>query len=442
MSNRQQIINEALLRVDGVLPGSKHDKHLKMCISPFVFYRGSSQLFYHDIQAGLLDLPESSSVPLTTIMGDCHTSNFGFFTEEGSFGEQIVFSLNDFDDACVGHAIWDISRLMVSLVLAVEHCRGVVDGYYLAEKDYSDKKAVGNEQMYAALNAMLDAYMLVLEQGLSKKAIDQHFLDLAFNDFATPSALSKRYKKAKKIVLGGEAFLSKSALAKAVDLQTYPLKFKADSDKFLPLVDGKYLATKQAIAPYFFHEILDIVARLGSGTGSAGLERYYALVGPSELTEIEHLALCHVVEIKQQREAAPIYYFPNLHHQNKLNPAHLTVKCQRRMQRRTDFILDEAYFDDRHWLLRSRHHAKVGMDPEHIGIGKVNAEQGGFAFYASACGQELARAHCRGDRFSLDYERAQLAYLQKQKTRLIDLATMYAKQVMQDWRYLCEREKT
>ena len=100
----------------------------------------------------------------------------------------------------------------------------------------------------------------------------------------------------------------------------------------------------------------------------------------------------------------------------------------------------EAYFDEHHWLVRSRHHAKVGLDPEHIGIGEVNRYQGGFAFYASACAQELARAHCRGDRFSLDYEKSMAKYIEDHKVALLDSAQSYAQQVIKDWQYLCERE--
>ncbi|WP_458576336.1 DUF2252 family protein [Aliamphritea spongicola] len=50
-----------------------------MAGNPFVFLRGAAQLFYADIQAGYLQLPEALyTLPKTRIMGDCHTSNFGF----------------------------------------------------------------------------------------------------------------------------------------------------------------------------------------------------------------------------------------------------------------------------------------------------------------------------------------------------------------------------
>ena len=154
---------------------------------------------------------------------------------------------------------------------------------------------------------------------------------------------------------------------------------------------------------------MDIVARQGSGTGSVNLERYYFLIGPKNSNEMSNLELCHIVEVKQQRIAAPLFFYPNFAVQNELNPAHLTARCQRLMQRKPDLLIDEAYWKGQHWLIRSRHHAKVGIDPEHIGIGHINTHDGGFVHYAKACGYALALAHCRGDRRSLNFEHAMLS---------------------------------
>ena len=96
----QQLIDE-ITRVDGVPPSPSLGKHLKMATSPFAFYRGTAQLFYADIANGTLRYPNNlDAIPLTSVVGDCHTSNFGFLTEEGSHGDTVIFAPNDFDDAC------------------------------------------------------------------------------------------------------------------------------------------------------------------------------------------------------------------------------------------------------------------------------------------------------------------------------------------------------
>ncbi|MGK0370707.1 MAG: hypothetical protein ACJAW1_000948 [Glaciecola sp.] len=439
MTSRADFINQQLLLIDGQYAGASNPKHLKMRTSPFVFYRGTAQLFYADLAVHNLAMPEAFlDVPLTTVMGDCHASNFGFFTEEGSFGEHIVFSLNDFDDACIGYAYWDILRYLVSLALAADHGEGVVNGKYESNKDYSNKEHLSDMEVAKALQAFLDGYIDILTQAVKRKDTDEYFLDQTFTDFKTPSPLSKRYKKAQSAAVGGEFFMSNSALAKAVDLTRFPLRFQDNPDKYSRKgVDKSALCTQ--LSPYFYHDILDVVKRINSGTSSVNMDRFYLLIGPRDEHNANKVAACHVVEVKQQRTAAPIYYFPELHHQNQLNPSHLTVKCQHRMQRKQDYCLDEAFFQDSHWLIRSRHHTKVGFDPEHITLGKVNANEGGFSFYAEACANALARAHGRGDKSSLKFESAMLQALTHTQAELIDLAKEYAQQVKQDWHWFCQQ---
>lgn len=440
MTSRADFINQQLLLIDGQYAGAKNPKHVKMRTSPFVFYRGTAQLFYADLAVHNLHMPAAfSSVPLTTVMGDCHASNFGFFSEQGSFGENIVFSLNDFDDACIGFAYWDILRYLVSLALAADHGDGIVSGKYNSDKDYSNKDVVTNSDIEKAMYAFLQGYTDILAQGIERKQTDEHFLELTFSDFTTPSPLSKRYKKAQSAAVGGELFRSHSALAKAVDLTCFPLRFLDDPHKYSRKgVDKNALSTQ--LSPYFYHHIIDVVKRINSGTSSANMDRFYLLIGPKEVQDISKVSACHVVEVKQQRTAAAIYYFPELHHQNKLNPSHLTVKCQRRMQRKQDYCLDEAFFQDSHWLIRSRHHTKVGFNPQHITLGSVNAHQGGFSFYANACGSALARAHGRGDKSSLKFESAMRKALMHNQAELIDIATGYAQQVKQDWHWFCQQK--
>lgn len=154
MSDRATILNAEIARIDGQPPSSKLEKHIKMASSPFVFFRGSAQLFYADLAEGYISLPESlAKVPVTTIMGDCHTSNFGFLTEEGSHGDKIIFCPNDFDDACIGHAGWDLLRFITSLYLCFSHCQAI------GEDESLDKEhqLVSKKTIEKAVNAFFPA---------------------------------------------------------------------------------------------------------------------------------------------------------------------------------------------------------------------------------------------------------------------------------------------
>lgn len=438
--NRSAWLETELTRVDGQSPRETETaplgKHLKMAGNPFVFLRGAAQLFYADINAGYLNLPEALyTLPKTHIMGDCHTSNFGFFTEEGSHGDRVVFAPNDFDDACVGHAVWDLARYAVSLVLCADYCRGLSEGTYqpkeAGEKDYTGKASVKAGSAEQAVRQFLKGYQQRCEMLIASPDYHQQVL----TDFPDDHILSKPFHKARARAAGGADFLFKSSLAKAVDVDAEALRFRDRADKFKRLNADEYAALEQAFAPYMDDQVLDIVARLDAGTGSVNMSRYYLLVGPADYQGQQDLNLCHIVEVKQQRKAAPLFYFTDLSPVNRLNPAHLTLECQRRMQRFPDLILDEAEYGGGHWLVRSRHHAKVGLDPENVALGK-KARKGGFEEYAATCGHALALAHGRGDRRSVRYEQAVVKLLPEQTDAFVTACLEYAQQAKDDWRLL------
>ena len=90
---------------------------IKCASALFGFSEAAPHSCIQDLADNTLVLPQPlTELPLTYIMGDCHTGNFGFHSEEGSHGDSLIFEPNDFDDACVGHAVWDLFRYLVSLL--------------------------------------------------------------------------------------------------------------------------------------------------------------------------------------------------------------------------------------------------------------------------------------------------------------------------------------
>lgn len=445
-SSRASLLNSEIDLIDQVnlaslakLKTSKRKiipKHQKMASSPFLFYRGSAQLFYADLASGSVSLPEPLlSLPLTTIMGDCHTSNFGFLTEEGSHCDNVIFCPNDYDDACIGHASWDLLRFTTSLYLCFLHCKNLTHS-----RRHQNKILVPEHAVEAAAQAFLTSYtntcMLGLDESLAGNAFYMTALDKKSESFSASSLMQKAYKKATRRASQGRDFTTKSALAKAVDLSQDTLQFRNHSEKFKPLSRPKYNALKKVFAPYMDDNVQDIVERLGAGTGSVNMQRYYFLVGPNKMQNKRDLALNHIVEVKQQRVAAPLYYFSNLSAVNSLPPAHLTQVCQKRMQRKPDLVLDEVIYQRKHWLVRSRHHARVGFDPEDIMFGKPDKIDISVCDYASACGKSLALAHSRSDRRSNYFEQAVVDTLPKYTEDLITQAKRYCEQVVEDCNWL------
>ena len=94
-------------------PPAFRRKFRKMAAEPFDFYRGSAPLFYHDVDR--LDDPYADKrTSRIWIQGDLHAENYGTYMDSQGV---LVFDVNDFDEAYLGHFTWDIQRMAASLAL-------------------------------------------------------------------------------------------------------------------------------------------------------------------------------------------------------------------------------------------------------------------------------------------------------------------------------------
>lgn len=439
-NKRWQQVAEMLAKVDGQVPNPKDSsplkKHVKMTASAFQFLRGSAALFYQDIAKAQLKFPERFyQPPLTRIMGDCHFTNFGFFTEEGSYGNKVVWGPNDFDDAAEAHAMFDLARFCVSIFLVEEYLQGLLSGKYQSDNLLPKIRIPLKESLGAkAVEAFLNQYLSTCESILGSNIK----LDEPVARFDKSHFLYRFHKKALKRSPGGKKFVEKSSVGKWSQATVEGYRFKDIPERFGRLDKAVLSELTQHFRPYVDDEILDIVRRIGAGTGSLELERYYLLVGPKGEANIERFNQSHIVEVKQQRQAALIEYFPDLSPVNQLNPAHLTLDCQRRMARRPDIVLDEVIYHDRHWLVRSRHHTRLGVDPDQLVLTQQSADQA-IIDYVSACAASLACAHGRVDKRSHDFERSMASLLSTESQRILKISQEYADQVIEDHQSLCER---
>ncbi|AVT39167.1 DUF2252 domain-containing protein [Plantactinospora sp. BB1] len=96
-------------------PAAFRRKFRKMAASPFAFYRGSASVFYADLVG---DFSDERFLDARTsrvwIHGDLHAENFGTYMNGSG---QLVFNVNDFDEAYVGPFSWDLKRFAASVAL-------------------------------------------------------------------------------------------------------------------------------------------------------------------------------------------------------------------------------------------------------------------------------------------------------------------------------------
>ncbi|MBI2689751.1 MAG: DUF2252 family protein [Acidobacteria bacterium] len=85
-------------------------KYKKMAVDALAFFRGTAHLFYEDWPKD----KTLNDVPAAWLCGDLHLENFGTYRADNRL---TYFDCNDFDEGCLGPAVWDIARLLVSVAI-------------------------------------------------------------------------------------------------------------------------------------------------------------------------------------------------------------------------------------------------------------------------------------------------------------------------------------
>lgn len=282
----QHVVSALLTYNQGIIennPKGANSKFEKLNQSPFVFLRGTADLMYQDFEG------TDGDKPVVLCMGDVHLENYGVMeTESGD----LIWGLNDFDEADFAPFIWDVKRGATSTILAAN------------ENDFDSKDCFMLAQSFAS------AYLRAIQYGLGKKKIK-----VTFDILNAPKLIKKTIKKALKVQ--PSKWLEKDYLQPDV----IPPQFKkTDEIQPLPksLVKQRAMVIEKALENYLaslrsMHqtdlekiEVLDLATKTGSGTGSIGLWRYYALVKAFRAGHTELL----ILEIKQERPSVLTPYVP------------------------------------------------------------------------------------------------------------------------------------
>jgi uncharacterized protein (DUF2252 family) len=207
----------------------------------FRFLRGTCHLFYEDL-SDQYTLPAS---PNAWLCGDLHLENFGSF--KGSDREE-YFDINDFDEAILGPALYELSRLLVSVQVACNNA---------AYKEPDAEKL---------LNALLNSYCKTLQTG-KPITVENGTATGLVKELLDKVALRKE-KKLVKEKAGRESGFEKLILD---NKKTFPLGSSLKKEllktiqAWLDETRGKNLRR--------IHDVAFMIA----GTGSIGVNRYLAL---------------------------------------------------------------------------------------------------------------------------------------------------------------------
>ncbi|MEV0696852.1 DUF2252 domain-containing protein [Saccharopolyspora sp. NPDC050389] len=301
-------------------PSAFRTKFRKMAADPFAFYRGSACLFYADV----IRLPDPWADERTSrvwIQGDLHAQNFGTYMDGSGV---LVFDVNDFDEAYLGHFTWDLQRFAASLAL-LGWSKALPDDDIVAFVERAAASYLDQVRIFAEGNSDSQySLRLATTEGTIHELLQQTRLSnrAAMLDRMTePEGYDRRFRDAGGVRRIGAAEREKVEAAFQQYLGTIPPE-----------------ARMRDVA----YTIKDVVGRSGFGIGSAGLPAYNILIeGRTEALENDI-----VLSMKQGNVAAPSRvvtderirdYF--LHH------GHRTAVSQRALQAHADPLLGYAEID-------------------------------------------------------------------------------------------------
>ena len=315
---------------------NRKTKYCKMGESPFYFFRGTNHYFWKFFCSDERLKEFKNTKTRTWIQGDLHPYNFGMYDNDKG---EIVYALNDFDEALVADYQFDLLRIMSSFHLLFKE-------NLLTEE--RDKIAISK--------AFVFNYLKTINRLIDNDEIE----NVNFTQKNTYGKLKDELKKVKK----------KNSRMKMLEkwtlIEDNKKEFDLSYSKLAPLADVEKEEIKKAFVKYGktligkleysteHFKILGIAKRISSGTGSLGLPRYYILI-QGESQAIENMK---ILDVKLQGKPSA-YYAMSLNQQYEYdsrfsNEGRRHAMAYLAMSYRTDDYLGWLKFDDRVFSVRER----------------------------------------------------------------------------------------
>lgn len=303
-------------------PGLVSIKYEAMTENHFRFYRGTNHIFYEDLKKANL-IPNS---PLAWICGDLHLENFGTYKSDNRL---IYFDLNDFDEAVLAPATWELARMVTSIFIAFESLQ------------IEQKKALNMAQLFlktyaAALSAGKPNYI----EPQTAKGIVCAFL----------TAVSQRKQKE---ILARRTIQKKNKLEILLDdPRHFELEKDLKEDLFRHIKDW---LKNDGNSPYNY-KVTDAVFRL-AGTGSLGVKRYALLLKSLNETGEKYM----LIDMKQSWPSSLLPYISTTQPLWK-SESERVVTIQQIMQNRPPALLSTTVFRNESYVIQEMQPTKDSIN--------------------------------------------------------------------------------
>ena len=368
-------------------------KYERMRSNAFAFLRGSCHLFYGQLpDAGVL-----RKAPLAWVCGDLHLENFGSYKGDNRLS---YFDLNDFDEAALAPASWDLLRFVTSVQVAASSLR------------------LSAEDALTLGDLFLQSYSQALATGKSRW-IERDTAQGAIGDLLNTLGERKR-----------SVFLDKRTVFKGKQR-----RFLLDGKKALPVSDTQRTQVEQFVNGFAqtqsrpeFYEVLDVARRI-AGTGSLGVERYAVLVAGKGKPDSNYL-----LDMKAA-QASSLTAHLKVKQPKWLSHAHRIVSLQQRAQAVPMAFLQAVQMGKKPFVLR-------GLQPseDRLAVDLVQRQGGQLRQVIETMGQMLAWSHlrCAGHAGSaIADELSEWGCQDGWQTKLLRAAQSCTRQVREDWTNYC-----
>lgn len=383
-------------------------KRERMSKSVFAFFRGTVDVMHYD-----LSRHENSGIKVL-VGGDAHLGNFGFY---GSSEGQLLFDMNDFDEAHLGHWEYDLKRLLVSALLVArshnfdesevqEYLLTVVDTYFDTLKHMTK---ISEMKRFILPNTLQN-----ITEIFGKLKDNEEYFQESFNKMIAKS-IKKAQKSNSNLVI--EKYTEVNDAGNRLFVENKPVTQHISAEDYESVAQGyeKYKKNQRSDVRLFLEDfkIIDIV-RHSVGVGSVGTLCYLIL-----LRDLDSNYL-----VLQAKQALPIYNNDELYFDTKVSQGQNIVNSQLILQSASDPFL--GAFDTEQYSFYMRQFKDMKSS---INLDKLDFES--FKDYTKVCVILLARAHSHSPNYPLiigfGAEYADIA------NSLMNFTNSYATQVEYDY---------
>jgi uncharacterized protein (DUF2252 family) len=337
----------------------------RMAASPYAFLRGTAGIMAADFAT----LPATGITPV--ICGDAHLGNFGFYA---SPERELVFDLNDFDEAHPGAWEWDLRRLTTSVWVA-------------GRQNGSTEDECGTA-VARCVSAYRDQVRYLADQPLLARSFERLDVD-QLGAGASARTMRKEVKRAAK---RARRRTSDRALPRFTEqrdggrriVQEPPLITRPTASHAELLAAGldDYLHTLPSHWSRILggYTLVDLAHKV-VGVGSVGLRAYVALLEGSSPDDVLFL------QLKQARRSVlgPYVHGDQAWHAHQ---GQRVVEYQQALQTVSDPLLGWTTVGEHQYYVRQFRDMKGAITVDAI-------DAAALADYAAVCGSLLAKGHAR-----------------------------------------------